>query len=193
MNLDYVEAKNVSVDILSHMVGYYRVWRFDENYDIVQSMLHIGEEYQIYCYSNQYENKNYNKQVCLININKDDVPFPNKTICMTTHPKAGTGLIAHLMIKLLPVVIRKVRTLQENITGGVVCFAGREENGFPFKSAIVLLKEEDPASINNETFWKTIEKNQIKGEIGENAGLQILYEKLKELEIGNYDLFKELP
>ena len=133
----------------------------DENFDIVQSMLHIGEDYETYCYSNQYSDKNYNEQVCLININKDDVPFPNKTICISTHPNIGVGVIAYAMIKPLPVVVRKEKMIADRITGGVISFVGREENGFPFSSSIVLLKEEDPARIEDPKQWKTIEKHRI--------------------------------
>jgi len=193
MNLDALEAKKVNVDILSHMVGHFRTWRFDENFDIVQSMLHIREDYETYCYSNQYSDKNYNEQVCLININKDDVPFPNKTICISTHPNIGVGVIAYAMIKPLPVVVRKEKLIADRITGGVISFVGREENGFPFSSSIVLLKEEDPARINDPKQWKTIEKHRITDEIAGREDLQELYKKLKDLEQWKYAQWKALP
>ncbi len=58
MHIDNIlVCKTTNVDRIHHLTGVYRVWRFDEDYNIVQSQIIIKDNYETVCYTNLYNRK----------------------------------------------------------------------------------------------------------------------------------------
>ena len=145
--------RNVNVNQISHLVGTYRVWRFNDDYKIVQSKLIIKENYEAICHTDFYEDHpRFNKQVCILRINNIDLLDGSKTVCIATHPIDGTGLISHIMLKY--VGKQKWKKMHPKLLGGTLSFVGGMDT-LPTLRSIVLqwegITEEDNKEIPLET------------------------------------------
>lgn len=168
LNLNRLNARGVDVQVIKQMVGTFRVWRYDQKFNIIQSRMEINEYYKTMCYTNQYgeEQRRYNTQYCVLSVTNH--LQGNRSLCITTHPEGSTEIISHIVLKVL--------NPTENITGGVLTLTNQIE-GYASSRAIALLREEDA-----DFELRTIEKEEVKKMAGENGKLAALYELLEEIQ-----------
>lgn len=183
VNLRNLQAKRRAVDVLSGMVAYYRCWRFDEQFEhLLSSVFYLAEDYKAYCYTAHHRRNNLNRQVCLLDLLYDD-ESNKSTLCVSTHPDQGADLLSSLYIE----IIRE----RHELTGGVMCISGEDH---PYMRSIALLKEPGLPKANTEAEilanvekigFKKIPVADIEKEITGNPRLQMLWEKLLEIERQN--------
>lgn len=171
MKLSGLKARGKDVDFLSSRLnGQYRIWRFDENSNIIQSRFDIKDNYKSTCYTAHHETDQYNEQVCLIFPNKSDVLGGN-ILGISTHPKISTGIISYLMLDI------KERN-PKFITGGLI-YIGNEEK--VIKKTVILEFVPEPTIVEPTTIpkkvYSTYSKSSKEGEI---------LKKLIEKEIEDY-------
>jgi len=172
LNLKNLAARKVFVKAIDQMVGAFRVWSFDEEFNIIQSRMVINEYYRALHFTRQYEGDqvHFNKQYCILKVTNH--LHGNSSLCITTHPDGSTEIIAQIVLKVLD---RKHKE-KAKITGGVMSLTNHKE-GFPAGRAIVLMKEADP---NFEL--KTIASGQVEDLINNNRDLVMLYSTLKDIQ-----------
>lgn len=137
INLERMVIKrDISVDQLSHLIGIYRVWRFDEDYNIVQSKLIIKENYESYCHNRVYGKSIFDKQVCLLRINNHS-ELASKTICISTHPNIGTGIISYIILKFIEEFKWKKLHNDNKLLGGTISFV-KHGDDYPNLRAIAM-------------------------------------------------------
>jgi len=158
---------NNSVDRIAHLVGTYRVWRYDDEGNIVQSKLTIADDYTTTLYSDLFT-KEFNEQICLLDISTEY----NHRLCISTHPSnTSTQIIYYAMVEIPHK--RRVKYLN-----GVFCSvgAGREKS-----------IGRDMVLYNDKSEFKPtlIEKEEIKGFVDGKPDLQILRSRLNDIEIEN--------
>lgn len=189
INIKALEVKDVLVDKFSdsekfsNIIGFWRIWRFDEDYNIITSILHIRDDYRTYYHTNHYKLPLYNKQVCVLEIAND-----GRTLCFTASPDQGSDIISYIMLK--------TPEYSQTITGGAMTFIGKT-GGYPLKRAIVVVKEnfwenliDSNSSIlkdENELRKKLIKftnknKNIFKKELSKTKYLNKLLRLLLQLE-----------
>ena len=146
--------KSIPVDLISHLVGVYRVWRFDKDYNIVESKIIIEDDYKSTCYNNHFNHSHFKKQVCLIKVNKF-LKSRNETICISTHPFKGTATLAYIILDM----VSPLNWNEEDgkyLTGSI-SFVG-QENINPMQSSIVFKWEGLEDTKNIECGNYTIDK-----------------------------------
>lgn len=186
LNLKAMKAKGADVHLIDNFVGCWQTIRFDENYqNLVVSILHVRDDYRIFCYTNQYQLENYNRQVCIPDIAIIDY-FASRTLCLASYPNQGARIISNIMLKI-PVGEKK-------LVGGGMLFVGKD-GMYPINRSIALLKDdrlrtifEEKPQINEEKLaqeLKVIPIDKIKTEIKGNTAFEQLYNLLIKLEKEN--------
>lgn len=175
VTLDLLEAKRRDVDMIDYLAGhFYRVWQFDENYNLVQCVMHINDYYRATCYTTQYHRDILNEQVCLIEINVSDA-LRSQTLCISTHPKKGAMIISYMMLNL-------PERSSSDILGGIICLTGQ---GHPAVRSIAMMKDERLAADFDRNILRSFPFGQAEQEVKNDRRLTPLFEKLMEEERRN--------
>ncbi len=174
LNLRRLTVRNVDVRELDELIGTFRVWRFDENFDIVQSKLVINEYYRTVCLTDHYNGRQhleaYKKQYCSLSITKH--LLGNSTLCITSYPIGSTEIVSTIVVK--------IPEREELITGGVLTLTNYQE-GFPSGKALAMMKEE------NDGFpLKTIKKSEIEKIKNTDRNLAMLGDTLFQIRDSMY-------
>lgn len=173
ISLDFLEAKRRDVDMIDYLAGcYYRVWRFDEDYNIVQSVLHINEYYKGTCYTSHYHRDIFNEQVCLIEVNVSDA-LRSQTLCISTHPRRGSILLSYMMLNFPPHTDSKTM-------GGIICLTG---HGYATVRSIALMKDEAIDANFDRSLLRSFSFDEAIKEVKNNPSLKPLFDKLLEEEM----------
>lgn len=169
LNLYNLHVRQINIHDLKEMVGTFRVWRFDNNFNIVQSKMVINEFYRGFCYTNQYdgEESNYNIQYCVLSVTNHS--RENRSLCITTYPTGITEVISQIVLKVLEP--------KEVLTAGVMTLTNQYV-GFPSSRAIAILKEKEVSNIE----LKTIENDKIEQEIEGDSKLTDLHKILMHIQ-----------
>lgn len=126
-----LKARSTKVGYLNRLVGTYRVWRLDPGFqNIVQSLLIIKNNYKVNCYNFFYQDVNLSEQACLLHQNY----FNKEVLCISTHPKKGTGFVGYMMVNTTP--------LQKHLYGGTFLSISDEHDHNPINRIIILKKED---------------------------------------------------
>ncbi len=171
LNFKSLKANAIDVQTLYPMIGVFRVWRFDNEFNIIQSKLVIDRHYKTMCYTDQYPpNKNhYNTQFCILRVTTPLNRAPR--LFITTHPEGRTEIISQLVINVLKE--------DDKITGGVLLYFNPKE-GMAYGRALAMLKEE---YTDDEIELKTIPAEEIKATSQGNRDLVLLYEMLEDIQL----------
>jgi len=161
-----LRVKGQPVSLVQNMVGSYWVWNFDGHGNIMQSKYEIKDDYTSYFYTKAYGD-NENDQVCLLSISN----VVNRRLCMSSHPKEGTGVIAYVILNTTP-----SHSPVGQIYIGVFCSVGQNGRN-PVSGKIVLMRAGPRETISPAT----ISKSNIKVFLDKKPKLNFLYEKLKEV------------
>lgn len=95
-DVNELKVRNLEVNFISHMVGNYRIWRYDDHNNIIQSKMTIGKNYEC-------------KIETPIHLDEDKpliglLRISNKTgyprLIISTHPKNGTDVMAVAIVKI---------------------------------------------------------------------------------------------
>jgi|GEM_PF-4501821 len=173
--LDFLEAKRRDVDMIDYLSGYYyRVWHFDEEYNIVQSVMNINNYYKATFYTALYHRDILNEQVCLIEINVSEA-LRSQTLCISTHPKKGAIIVSYMMLNL-------PSHEKSNVLGGIICLTGQ---GYPAVRSIAMVKDETIESGFNKELLKSFSFEQAEKEANNDPFLRLLFERLMEEEMRN--------
>ena len=128
-SLRKLKIKQNDVNLYSWLVGYWKIWRFDANYEkIIQSVMYIRNDYRIYCITKQFEDKESNVQLCLLDVNQ-----ANRIIisCMSY---SGDKIVTNMFLDNLeegnPEVLGRLITVGKNYSP-------------PRPRAFAMLKEDD--------------------------------------------------
>ena len=143
-----LNVKKLDVNIFKYFIGFWRVWRFnDDNNEIITSLLHVEEDYKAYCYTNQYGETLYDRQACHIDITS------NNEICLVTAPMEGSKVVSTILLK-------KPAHNQTILTGAMNTFGSGPSS--PKMRAVAMVKEDEE--------WKDYfnEEGDIKPEKKEN-------------------------
>ncbi len=155
---------NNAVDEISHMIGTYRIWRYNEKGDIVQSKLTIKDDYTTTLYSSLYRG-GLNTQTCVISISTQF----NHELCLSAHPAGiGTQVISYAIIEI-------PYTDNYKFIHGVFCTVGVGQEKSIGRNMILYMDE-----TNFEP--KIINKDEIEDMIQEHADLHLLQSKLAAIE-----------
>lgn len=169
--------KSIPVDQISHLIGTYRVWRFDRDYNVVESKIIIENDYKSTCYNKNYKHSHFKKQVCLIKINKF-LKSRNETLCISTHPDKGTATLAYIILDM----VSPLNWNEEDgkFLSGSISFVG-QDNINPMQSSIVFKWEglEDVKNIECENY--TI--NELKDKSKHKAQLEKLIELTRSYKL----------
>ncbi len=138
LNLQIMEAKGISVDILRHFVGVWRVFRYDGEFQSVsRSFLIVTADYRITCITDAYAQNNMNEQVCLPNVTTDR-ELGTPSITLDCYPKEGAKRISTLAFK--------VPTSKDTHVEGVMLLLGQEGDPPMMRAAIL----EKASALNKE-------------------------------------------
>jgi hypothetical protein len=175
VTLDLLEAKRRDVDMIDYIAGhYYRTWCFDENYNLVQAVMHINDYYRATCYTSHFHRDILNEQVCLIEINVSEA-LRSQTLCISTHPKKGAIIISYMMLNL-------PERGNSDVLGGIICFTGQ---GHPAVRSIAMMKDERIDANFDRGMLKSFPFEQAEQEVNTDPRLKPLFEKLLEEEQRN--------
>lgn len=175
ITLDLLEAKRRDVDMIDYLSGhYYRTWRFDENYNIVQAVMHVNDYYRATCYTTQFHRDILNEQVCLIEVNVSDA-LRSQTLCISTHPKKGAMVISYMMINL-------PESGNSDVMSGIICLTGQ---GHPAMRSVAMMKDERIGANFDRDILKNFPFEQAEQEVNKDPRLRPLFEKLLEEEQRN--------
>ncbi len=171
LNLISLKARRINVKAIDQMIGVFRVWRFDEDFNLIQSKIVIDDNYMAMCFTKQYEGEqeNYNTQYCTLKVTDHQ---GNSSLCITTHPRKSIEIISQMVIK----VFDKNSEYPPKITGGVITLTNHQQN-FASGRAIVMMKE-DSLSFELET----IEKDKIGAYIENDRDLVMLFTTLVDIQ-----------
>ncbi len=188
VSLGNLEAKKVDVNELKKMkvIGEWQTMRFSDNYEkIILSKFSVEDTYKCSYKTSVYNDSNYDTQVCIININKDD-PYQNKkTLCISMHPNIGIGVIAYM-------ILRKEENHTNsklNIMKGYISFTSNSD-GKPFTRPIVMFRTQEEPVIESIKISEFLEEEEQKDEKSKTELLR-LYETLVSEEKRNAAKFKE--
>lgn len=175
VSLDLLEAKRRDVDMIDYIAGhYYRTWRFDENYNLVQAVMHINDYYRATCYTTHFHRDILNEQVCLIEVNVSDA-LRSQTLCISTHPKKGAMIISYMMLNL-------PERDHSDVLGGFICLTGQ---GHPAVRSVAMMKDERLDADFDRSILKSFPFEQAEQEVNRDTRLRPLFEKLLEEERRN--------
>ena len=175
VTLDLLEAKRRDVDMIDYVAGYYyRTWRFDENYNLVQAVMHINDYYRVTCYTSHYHRDILNEQVCMIEVNVSDA-LRSQTLCISNHPKKGAMIISYMMLNL-------PERGNSDVFSGIICLTGQ---GHPAVRSIAMMKDEQLDADFDRGILKSFPFEQAEHEVNKDLRLRPLFEKLLEEEQRN--------
>jgi hypothetical protein len=163
-SLDELRYKGNDVDLISHMVGNYRVWRYNKKGDIIQTKMVIYEDFTCKLFLDVYDRSQFNEQVCALDVSRI---FDSK-LCVSTHPRQGSQVISYAIVDI-------PSSYQFTYTPAYYCSVGLNSEGL-MGGPMMLMKED-----RKEWGPDTIPKKQIDDFIGKDAELQIFYGKLNAL------------
>lgn len=173
--LDFLEAKRRDVDMIDYLSGFhYRVWHFDEDYNIVQSVMTINAYYKATFYTALYHRDILNEQVCLIEINVSDA-LRSQTLCISTHPKKGAMIVSYMMLNL-------PSHEKSNVLGGIICLTGQ---GYPAVRSIAMVKDSRIKNGFDKELLRSFSFEQAEKEANNDPLLRPLFERLLEEEKRN--------
>lgn len=187
VRLGNLEAKNVDVNELKKMkvIGEWQTMRFSDDYkNIVLSKFLVEDTYKCSYETSVYNDSNYNKQVCIVNINTNDPYQNNKTLCISMHPNIGIGVIAYMILRKEENNINS----KLNIMKGYISFTSNSD-GKPFTRPIVMFRTQEESVIENMEVSKFLDQPDQKNEKNKPELLR-LYETLVSEEKRNASKFK---
>ena len=126
--INTLRVKRSVVSEIEHMIGNYKVINYDpRGTSLLISRFFIDKDYSA-GFETHISRTTVREQVCLIEVSN----VMNKRLCISTHPKEGTGIISYVMINMA--------STNEGISEGAFCGVGGENNALPAFGPIVLLR-----------------------------------------------------
>lgn len=131
---EWTVNEGIRVDIIERFVGYWKVWRFDKNYErVIQSLIYCSPYYKIYCYTVYHNYQNYDKQVCIPSITKIGSPSI-ETLCLISYEDKGADMLGNIMLEI---------PTESGILKGVMALPIKDKkNPIPQVRAVILQKQD---------------------------------------------------
>ena len=128
LRLNNIQVEDRNVKRYENIIGSWKMWRFDENFNILESLLHIGNDYKIAHYLVSLDRKT-SRQYCDFKITHKDY---GDVLCSASVAKGRVKIVDFLMID----VPRKESC---NSTQGLM-ISNNTNKPFPIKRALILKK-----------------------------------------------------
>lgn len=157
---DKIQVEKYNVNQFQNIVGYWKTWRFDENFNVLESLFHINDDYKVQHHILNL-NKKYSREYCSFKITQIKQGY-----ILCSYSYINTEIADFFMI-IVP------EDKIQNLTFGVT-ISNKNKKGFPIKRALILKKED-------EEHWKELSENELKEAIIERLNVYPLHRIYMEL------------